>query len=615
MHWLELIVFGGGILWLVAQLLIFAWIEKPAFLTVATSQGVGAKAGIKLVFFWRWLLLHASAVRAVIETLILQIGLTAGLFALGFSLPTSEYWQIISSLLILDGPCCILWCALRLRLPAGSWWWQALYEGAVAVALGLAVLPLLLIAAFTTLLIRQDLPITLEGTRSLPALLAEAMGHEDQLLRVLLVIFVGTLALFLLFRVGIRLWLGWNHLRRTRLRWALTHAHLLVVVIGAALLGGLVVGVDVATSSGFPFYLFSILLALVIFTGIALAIVLPPSALFSYLFSRRMTRRIEGLAGATSVLRQGDYSIRVPVSGEDEIARLQADFNAMAADLERTMRELQEERDAVATLLKARRELIASVSHELRTPVATLRGYLESTRSHWNAAPPPTLRQDLQIMEQEAIRLQTLIDDLFALSRAEVRKLELRCQPVDAGGLARQVAGTMAPLAWQSGRVEVIADVAGEAPLIYVDPCRLEQALQNLAHNGVRHTPPGGIVALLVQTDESENAVTLQVKDTGEGIAPADLPRIWERFYRAENSRAHPESGSGLGLALVKELTEAMGGSVAVESTPGEGSSFTLRFPKATNNREPMALPESLESDKVPRLPALQLEERVISAL
>jgi signal transduction histidine kinase len=585
MHSPELIVFAGGVLWLVVQLLIFAWVEKPRFLAVASSPPGVAQARAKLALFWRWPWLRAGVRRAVIETLVFQMGLTIGLLGLGLSLPASEYIQIISSLLILDGPCCILWCALRLRLPSGSWWRQGLYEGAIAGALGLAVLPLLLIAAFATFLLRQDLPVTLDGTRSFPALVAEGLAHYQQLLRVLLVIVVGALTMFLSFRIGIRLWLRWNQMRRTRLRWALTHAHLVVVVIGAALLGVLVVGVDVITSTGFPFYLLSVLLALVIFTGIALAVVLPPSALFSYLFARRMTRRIEVLARATSALRQGEYGIRVPVSGADEIARLQADFNAMAVDLERTMRELQAERDAVATLLKARRELIASVSHELRTPIATLRGYLESTRTHWDETPPPTLRQDLQIMEQETIRLQTLIDDLFTLSRAEVRKLEMRCQLVDAGALARRVAGTMAPLAWQARRVEVIDDVSCPAPLVFVDPCRLEQALQNLVHNGVRHTPPGGIVALLVQADAA--AITLQVKDTGEGIAAADLPRIWERFYRAEKSRADPNSGSGLGLALVKELTEAMGGSVAVESTPGEGSCFTIRLPRAEVGSEP----------------------------
>jgi signal transduction histidine kinase len=595
MHWLpELLVFGGGVVWLIVQLLIFAWIERSRFIRLSARQSAVVQAGAKFLTAWRWPWLRAGAVRAVMETFIFQLGLTAGLFAMSFSYPPSEYGQIVSSLLILDGPCCILWCALRLRLPGGSWWRKSLYEGAIAGALGLVMMPLLLIAAFTTLLLKRDTLVMREGTRSFPALLIESLGYPQELLKVLPAIFIGALALFLMFRLGVRLWLRWNQMRRTRLRWALTHAHLLVVVIGAALLGVLVVGVDVLTSTGFPFYLLSVMLALTVFTGVALALVLPPSALFSYLFARRMTRRIETLARAAGALRRGNYGIRVPVSGEDEIARLQTDFNAMAADLERTMRELQEERDAVATLLKARRELVASVSHELRTPIATLRGYLESTRTHWDETPPPTLRQDLQIMEQETIRLQTLIDDLFTLARAEVRKLEVRCEPVDTGALVRRVAETMAPLAWQAGRVEVIADVSRETSAVFADPCRLEQALQNLAHNGVRHTPPGGIVALLVQAEA--DGVSLQVKDTGEGIAPADLPRIWERFYRAENSRARSAGGSGLGLALVKELTEAMGGSVAVESALGEGSCFTLRFPPARRGREtgPLAEPERL---------------------
>ncbi len=194
-------------------------------------------------------------------------------------------------------------------------------------------------------------------------------------------------------------------------------------------------------------------------------------------------------------------------------------------------------------------------------------------------------------MEQETIRLQTLIDDLFTLARAEVRKLELRCQPVDVGALAQRVTATMGPLAWQTRRVELIAEAACPAPLVVADPSRLEQVLQNLVHNGVRHTPPGGIVALLVQVEAT--CIAAQVKDTGEGIAPADLPHIWERFYQAENARTRSDGGSGLGLALVKELTEAMGGSVAVESNLGEGSCFTIRLPKAASQGRPDGLADA----------------------
>jgi signal transduction histidine kinase len=251
----------------------------------------------------------------------------------------------------------------------------------------------------------------------------------------------------------------------------------------------------------------------------------------------------------------------------------------MAADLESTLRELRNERDTVSGLLAARRELIASVSHELRTPMATLRSYLETTLMHWEEGSPPTLQHDLQIMENEVIRLQTLVEDLFTLSRAEVGKLTLRCKPTDVGKLVQSIADTSAALAWQSSRIEVVADISCQTPSVMVDPTRLEQALHNLLHNAVRHTPPGGIVALVVA--EEKGSVIIQVKDTGEGIAPEDLPHIWQRFYQAQSARNEASSGAGLGLALVKELIEAMNGSVEVESKPGEGSCFTIRLPRA----------------------------------
>ncbi len=377
----------------------------------------------------------------------------------------------------------------------------------------------------------------------------------------------------------------WNRLRRTRLRWALTHAHLMVVVIGAAIMSiGAVLTFLLSKNASLINALLTPVMTLFLITFttmIGVAIVLPPSALFSYIFSRYMTRRIEHLVKATGGLRAGNYNARSVVEGEDEIARLQSDFNAMATDLQRTMSELQTERDNVATLLHSRRELIASVSHELRTPVATVRGYLESTLANWRDVPPGTLKQDLQVMEQQMVRMQALINDLFTLSRAEVGKLELRCQPTNVALLIQRVAETLAPLAWRGSRVEVTADIASIQPVFlyaFIDENRLEQVLQNLLHNSIRHTPPGGIIVLSGSADEQ--AVILQVKDTGEGIAQDELERIWERFYRAESTRNKPVNGSGLGLAIVKELTEAMGGSITVDSELSQGTCFTLRVPR-----------------------------------
>ena len=134
----------------------------------------------------------------------------------------------------------------------------------------------------------------------------------------------------------------------------------------------------------------------------------------------------------------------------------------------------------------------------------------------------------------------------------------------------------MAPLAWQTGRVEVVSDIPAHLPPVLADPVRLDQVLANLLRNAIRHTPPGGLVAVRAFVDS--NAVRFDVCDTGEGIPAEDLPHIWERFYRGANGRSRDSGGAGLGLALVKELTEAMGGSVSVESAPDQGACFTVRL-------------------------------------
>ena len=317
----------------------------------------------------------------------------------------------------------------------------------------------------------------------------------------------------------------------------------------------------------------------ILMTGLALVLLLPPSALVSYFVARRTTRRLERLAEATTSLREGRYGRRVEVEGEDEVAQLQADFNAMAGNLQGTMRDLEVQRDTVSHLLQSRRELVASVSHELRTPIATMRATIESARSgQAEGALPSPLRHDLEIVEGEVLRLQRLIEDLFTLSQLEVDGLALDCQPANVIPVVQRMADALAPLAWNSGRVELVPKLPDGPLHAHVDAERLEQVLANLLRNAIRHTPPGGIVAVVVR--EEPNAVAVEVHDTGEGINPDDLPQIWERFYRSESSRDRDRGGAGLGLALVKEMTEAMGGAVSVESEVGRGSRFTVQLPK-----------------------------------
>jgi signal transduction histidine kinase len=158
-----------------------------------------------------------------------------------------------------------------------------------------------------------------------------------------------------------------------------------------------------------------------------------------------------------------------------------------------------------------------------------------------------------------------------------VGRLELRPEPTDVAALVHRLVETTAPLAWQQRRVQVLAEVPLDLPPARADVERLEQIVSNLIGNAVRHTPPGGLVAAAAFAEP--DAVRVEVRDTGEGIAPEVLARVFERFYRG--SDAERRDGAGLGLALVKELTEAMGGSVEAVSTPGEGSCFAVRLPRA----------------------------------
>ena len=519
---------------------------------------------------WQKYQFQARFTRALVEALVLNMTLALVIVFLPIS-PSLRHQVLYFFIQPLGG----LLFALRLRPYPGRVFKQLLAESVEVVLFGIAL-------TVVPLLFSPYLDLTSYSSNAALGVVFE-MGVD----------FARTLISLLIVRGALRIWAFWDHLRRTRLLWSLTHAHLLVVVMAALFMSAILAAGLMQSAlmsitpenepTGAVYVLARLLMsalpalgAMVVVTAIALLFILPPSALFSYLFARRTTRRLEQLAKTATELRRGNYQARVVVQGEDEVARLQGDFNAMAGELERTLHALTVERDKVSTLLNSRRQLIASVSHELRTPVATLRGYIESTLLRAGEF-PAGLGHDLQVMEQETLRLQTLIEDLFTLSRAEVGGLVMQLEPTDVGPVIQRCVAAQAPLAWQAGRVTVTADLPEPLPVIHVDPVRLEQIIHNLLRNGIRHTPPGGIVA--ISAHDGPDVLTLRVHDTGEGIASEDLPHIWERFYRAENARTLDDAGAGLGLAIVKELTEVMGGTVGVESAPGAGSCFTLQFP------------------------------------
>ncbi len=378
-------------------------------------------------------------------------------------------------------------------------------------------------------------------------------------------------------------WRFWNRFRRRKLVWQLIHSHLtLIILVVAIIVFSFFTVVNATNNTLFiPDYVASIPMLLLIITSLTIILsllILPPLSIVSYIITRRATHRLETLAHAIGTLRTGNYQNRIMVIGEDEVAQLQSDFNMMADELERALRDLEIERDKVTAVLKSRRELFVSISHDLRTPIATMRGYLESISARVEEIGLSDLQEDFAVIERGALHLQRLIDNLFAIARAETGGIDFVLQVTDIKPLLEHITASINPLAWRKSRIKIMTELPPTLPAIQVDSQRLVQIISNLVDNSLKHTPPGGII--IISANEINTSVAIQVRDTGEGIAAEDLPCIWDRFFRATAAQDRKISGTGLGLALVKELTERMGGTVAVESAVGDGTCFTLTFPR-----------------------------------
>lgn len=313
------------------------------------------------------------------------------------------------------------------------------------------------------------------------------------------------------------------------------------------------------------------------------------SFVFSYLVARGFTQRLGAVSGVATAIASGDLSQRAPVTSANEIGRLAADVNRMAAHLETTMGELQAARARAVGALEARQQLVASISHELRTPLAIVRAHLESLVLH-RTATHGTLalaeRGDIPVpaatvaaLQGETERLSALVDDLFTLSRAEAGGLHVHLEPADVTAIVNDVAASMGPLARNNGQITLTVEAQPCLPRAMVDADRLRQILANLVRNAVRHTHDGGIIGLSVWHEAPWVVIT--VTDTGEGIPPEHLPHVFDRFYRVDESRTRDSGGAGLGLAIVREFVELMGGAVTVGSVQGEGTSFRVSLPVA----------------------------------
>jgi two-component system sensor histidine kinase BaeS len=283
------------------------------------------------------------------------------------------------------------------------------------------------------------------------------------------------------------------------------------------------------------------------------------AALVTIVAGRRLLRPIHALTSAAQRMTAGDRAARVPVSGTDEVSRLGHAFNAMAHSIERNDHQ--------------RRVMVSDVAHELRTPLSNIKGYLEASED----GIVPLDRALVGSLLEETALLERLVSDLQELALADAGMLRLHPEQRDLTELAAQTVAAHTASADAAG---ITLGLSADSPVVTtVDPARIRQALGNLVANAVKFTPAGGSVGVSVRRDNGW--IELAVADNGPGIAAEHLPHLFNRFYRADPSRSRSTGGSGLGLAITKHLAEAHGGTVAVTSTVGTGSTFVIRLPTA----------------------------------
>ncbi|MCS7061033.1 MAG: HAMP domain-containing sensor histidine kinase [Anaerolineae bacterium] len=283
------------------------------------------------------------------------------------------------------------------------------------------------------------------------------------------------------------------------------------------------------------------------------------------LIGRTVTAPLQSLSRAADRMSKGDLSARAAVNTRDEIGQLGAQFDRMADQLQRSFADLEAERDTL-------RRFVADASHELRTPITALKAFNELLQGP--AAEDAAVRAEFLAESQRQIdRLQWITENLLNLSRLDAGLVQLEWSDHDAREMAQAVIAAFRPLAADK-HITLTWDAPDQPVIVHCDRARIEMALGNLVDNALKFTPAGGqvVVSLNRRMDETVFAV----QDTGVGIDPDDLPRIFDRFYR---SRAARGAGSGLGLAIVKSIAQAHHGRVTVTSEPGKGSRFELIVP------------------------------------
>ena len=289
-----------------------------------------------------------------------------------------------------------------------------------------------------------------------------------------------------------------------------------------------------------------------------------------YFASSAIGRAVHDLIQSARAIARGNLAARVPVSGRDELAELADTFNHMAERLEGAARQQKE-------LERLRRDLIAWTSHDLRTPLTSIRAMVEALSDGVVTDPDMTQRY-LRTIRADVQRLNGLIDDLFELAQLDAGGFTFEVSPHSLSDLLSDTLESFRAVAVERN-IRLSGQVAEPLGLVRMNAQKVGRVLGNLLSNALRHTPAGGEVCVSAHTNENE--VQVQVRDSGEGIPPEDLDRVFERFYRgdAARSRVEASSGAGLGLAIARGIVEAHGGVIWAENAVEGGAQFTFTLP------------------------------------
>lgn len=281
----------------------------------------------------------------------------------------------------------------------------------------------------------------------------------------------------------------------------------------------------------------------------------------SYALARSITVPLRRLSAATESIEQGNLGHTVDISSNDEVGRLADTFNSMS--------------HALAENNLLRKRLLADIAHELKTPLTVIQGNIEGMLD----GVVETSTEQLHSLYEETVQLNKIIKELRELSLAEAGQLTLERLPTDVNLLVGRAVNMLKPLADEK-RINITCNLQ-IVPEISIDMMRINQVIYNLFSNAVRYTPDGGKIVAMTSVVKiaSEEYVAIAIRDNGRGISPVDLPHIFEHFYRADLARDRKSGGSGIGLAIVKQLVELHGGKVEVNSELEKGSEFKVYLP------------------------------------